>query len=147
MQRARRTRSAPGWALQRQLSDATKASGRDELRREAERQRAAAQELLESKTNQHEDFESAGPNLMRRAKQRSKSRGRSMASSKDRQHRQAATMLSKGNVGSAGKAQMIKLVKSECVVCVGTLSLFTLPRLAGGNDEADALRAAQSNIY
>lgn len=84
---------------------------------------------------------------MRRAKQRSKSRGRSMASSKDRQHRQAATMLSKGNVGSAGKAQMIKLVKSECVVCVGTLSLFTLPRLAGGNDEADALRAAQSNIY
>ena len=114
VQKARRTRSAPTWALKKQLSDATKASERDAQRQEVERQREEARELLESKAHQHEDFESAGPNLMRRAKQRSKSRGRSMASSKDRQHRQAAAMLSRSSTGSASKMQTIKLVKSEC---------------------------------
>ncbi len=115
VQKARKTRSAPGWVLTKQLAEATKASERDELRRELERQKAEAQELLEAKTNQHEDFEAAGPNLMRRAKQRSKERGRSMASSKDRQHRQAAAMLSTSFGGSARtRPQAIKRVKSTC---------------------------------
>lgn len=116
VQKARKTRSVPGWILTKQLSDATKASEKDALRRDVEHFKAQAQEALESKTNQNEDFESAGPNLMRRAKQRSKSHGRNMASSKDRQHRQAASLLSSISSGSLSKAQALRHVKSKQIL-------------------------------
>jgi hypothetical protein len=121
VQRARRDRSAPTWKLSQQLDDASKGSAKDAIRREIDHSKAAERDRLEAAMATTEDFELAGPNLMRRAKQRSKARGRDMANAKQREHQQAAATFSSPKSSSIHKA--MRRVKSKFSTRQGTTTM------------------------